>query len=664
MTVSGLTWLAQLMVMMAILDSGSDVSLLPTRFVADEGSESQHALRDCQGGALTVTGTRYTDLQVQDLSGEDVILRHQFVVGDVTTSLLSLGQLYQLGWRLHEAQDSEQLCLVDPSRRVEIQVHYRGKSFALKAHVRCIVEEEVGEEAEEYEVRAIVKVYDEIDEEVKGRWSTTTTGAPFVKTIGSYYIDPRPLWGDRWPYRTTAIRKQDSADSQWLIVELSQKFMEKSSPFGRIDEISTEFGEAMCEILTVLAAEEHGLEEVGEDADGDFFNVSAEREEWQPGQGVPQRSSQGSEVKGPEEQPPGLEPEFDLEAVQPPVAAEAVAVPAEGELQSSVALYEGFTLTRDSTIRDLRAGCKWVGVSQSGSKSRMFDRIIHAHQLALKRAEVEVAMELYNSEQREPLVAEVPRQPSAREMELQNTTHIPFRSWCPLCVATRARGDYHASVADPEEAALRERPTVQADFFYCEERADDAKYILLMVDTWTRYVHAEPLKIRNRKSVGEAMARFLGNLGYTENVEVAVDNEPVLVAGMECCRDIRLRLGLSTTLTTNKHYDKARTSVAERMVQTVRNLQKTLILQLEESIQRKLPGGHSLRYWGIVHAAWLYSRYHVHSFLKITPYQAATGRPYRGKLDMMSLEQDLRKLHVQSHFDVQPTYGLRRMYWP
>ena len=145
-------------------------------------------------------------------------------------------------------------------------------------------------------------------------------------------------------------------------------------------------------------------------------------------------------------------------------------------------MYEGFTLARDSTIRDLRAGCKWVGVSQSGSKSRMFDRIIHAHQLALKRAEVEVAMELYNSEQREPLVAEVPRQPSAREVELHNTTHIPFRSWCPLCVATRARGDYHAGVGDPGEAALRERPTVQADFFYCEERGDDAKYILLMVD--------------------------------------------------------------------------------------------------------------------------------------------------------------------------------------
>ena len=103
---------------MIILDSGSNVSLLPTPCVADAGSDTQHALRDCQRGALRVTGTGFTDLQVQDLSGEDGVLRHQLVVCDVTTSLLSLGQLYQLGWRLHEAQDAEQLCLVDPSRCV------------------------------------------------------------------------------------------------------------------------------------------------------------------------------------------------------------------------------------------------------------------------------------------------------------------------------------------------------------------------------------------------------------------------------------------------------------------------------------------------------------------------------------------------------------------
>jgi len=174
-----------------ILDSGSDVSLLPNRFVADAGSDRNLALRDCQGGSLAVSGTRSTDLQVQDVAGESVVLRHQFVVGDVTTSLISLGQLYQLGWRITEAQGSEQLCLVDPERAVEIPVHF--KSFALKAHVRCIVNE--AEEARE--VRAVVKAYDEIEEEPTGRWSTTVTGTPYLgrpMAIPNYSNQNSKLW--------------------------------------------------------------------------------------------------------------------------------------------------------------------------------------------------------------------------------------------------------------------------------------------------------------------------------------------------------------------------------------------------------------------------------------------------------------------------------------
>ena len=56
-------------------------------------------------------------------------------------------------------------------------------------------------------------------------------------------------------------------------------------------------------------------------------------------------------------------------------------------------------------------------MSQSGSKSKTFDRIVQAHLQALKRAEAEVAMALFNSEQTDPSVAEVPRQPHARERE-------------------------------------------------------------------------------------------------------------------------------------------------------------------------------------------------------------------------------------------------------
>ena len=244
-------------------------------------------------------------------------------------------------------------------------------------------------------------------------------------------------------------------------------------------------------------------------------------------------------------------------------------------------------------------------MSQSGSKTRMYERIIRSHRQSLSRSEAEVAMELFKSEQQEPSLAEAPRQPSARERELHEATHIPYRAWCPFCVSTRARGDYHSGSSSPEELAQREHPTIQADFFYCEERKDDTKCVLILVDCWTKFVHAEPIKIRNRRSVGESMSLFIGRLGHAGTVELCVDNENVIKAGAEHCRDCRLRMGFQTILNVNKQYDKARTSTAERMIQSIRNLGKTLVAQLESEAKVRLPSGHCLRYWAVVHAGGL-----------------------------------------------------------
>ena len=232
-----------------ILDSGSDVSLLPLHFVADKGSNSNHLLRDCQGGALAVAGTRFTDLQVEDLSGEEVVLRHEFVVGDLTTSLISLGQLYQLGWRIGDSNG--QLCLKDPSKKVEIPVHYRGKSFALRAHVRHVVDY-----TDSY-VRTIVQVFEEVNRGAFFSWGSIKPGFPYLKIVGSSYFDPRPAWGSRLPYRTTLIRKRNSTDSNWILVELSQKYMDQDDPFRKISELSTEIGGQMCEILTIVSSNPH-----------------------------------------------------------------------------------------------------------------------------------------------------------------------------------------------------------------------------------------------------------------------------------------------------------------------------------------------------------------------------------------------------------------------
>ena len=87
-------------------------------------------------------------------------------------------------------------------------------------------------------------------------------------------------------------------------------------------------------------------------------------------------------------------------------------------------------------------------------------------------------------------------------------------------------------------------------------------------------------------------------------VEVCGDNENVLVSGMEFYKQVRARQGFTTTVTTNRNYSKDRTNICERTTQTVRNLQKTLLMQLEESIKCKIPQGHAVLYGSLMFFTW------------------------------------------------------------
>jgi hypothetical protein len=138
---------------------------------------------------------------------------------------------------------------------------------------------------------------------------------------------------------------------------------------------------------------------------------------------------------------------------------------------------------------------------------------------------------------------------------------------------------------------------------------------------------------KSARAVGEEISRFAGMVGHVGMIELEGDNEHVLVAGMELCKSVRAKHGFPATISLNKSYSKSRTGVAERTIQTVRNLQKTLVAQLEHEIQCKLPPGHPVLYSSAVHASWLYNNpYHTHSTIKVPPFQAVHGRPFRGRI--------------------------------
>ena len=279
----------------------------------------------------------------------------------------------------------------------------------------------------------------EVEEKEMNSWEMTESGTPFYKCLGNSFVDPRPLWGMYWRYRTTLIRVHQGEDRNWLLVELSQLYMDREDPFEPVEECMIKMGGLECEILTLLGKHEHGVEQIRVlvDESDDFIG------------GEGQEQPHFADVL---ELPPGLaeDPQGGDEAA-PMEFIEAEEFPEE-----QVYLDDDFVITKNSRILDLRTACHWLGVSQADSKTRLFERVKRAHRNSLRRSAVELANAEY--ERGAQVAVEIPgprRQPSARERALHNLTHIPYRDWCQFCIGTRARGDYQHSVADPEAALER-----------------------------------------------------------------------------------------------------------------------------------------------------------------------------------------------------------------
>ena len=402
-----------------------------------------------------------------------MLLQHEFIVGNVTSCLVSLGQLYQGGWTIHKDQNNGDLSLMSPGDEIRIPLEYRNKSFAIKAHVRQIVETTsstsvVGGDAGSLQVRTVVLAPDGVDEAPMESWEMLPDGTPIFKSITTNYVDPRDIWGKYCPYRTTLIRKHQGEDKHWTVVEVSSKFMDRRSPFGMIDQFLLTIGfEADCETLTLIGVEPHTLLDLGLVAVNEAGDVMFDHDD--------------EMIGGLREELPVEQPRKPVSEVLPPMP-EDIPVPAQdveaGDAieavpeilvegpADSVTIHDDLVVTPTSPIKLLRDACKWLSISQAGSKVRMFNRIQRARDLAIKRSMVEAAQDQYRQQYPEVHSIPLPPQPSEKDKAEHMLTHTPFQPWCEFCVKSRSRANQHPHVSDPARDAQREHPTVQCDFFF------------------------------------------------------------------------------------------------------------------------------------------------------------------------------------------------------
>ena len=85
-----------------------------------------------------------------------------------------------------------------------------------------------------------------------------------------------------------------------------------------------------------------------------------------------------------------------------PHAEDAVGGEDENEITAQVEIpekiyVEGLELSATSSVHDLRRICRFFGINQSGSKRKMYERIVHCHVVALRRQALDMYVKAVSS---------------------------------------------------------------------------------------------------------------------------------------------------------------------------------------------------------------------------------------------------------------------------
>ena len=116
-----------------------------------------------------------------------------------------------------------------------------------------------------------------------------------------------------------------------------------------------------------------------------------------------------------------------------------------------------------------------------------------------------------------------PGQPTAAMIEEHNSTHLPYRSWCPACVRGRGRSIGHKTGLDHSQDRV---PVLAFDYL-----VDANQTVLVMVDRRTKchWSIAVPSKGTGDPYPVKALVKALDSTGYRE-VILKSDQEPSCVA--------------------------------------------------------------------------------------------------------------------------------------
>ena len=226
-------------------------------------------------------------------------------------------------------------------------------------------------------------------------------------------------------------------------------------------------------------------------------------------------------------------------------------------------------------------------------------------------------------EARAPEVLRDPGAPTEKEVEEHNVTHLPFRTWCPHCVAGKAQDRPHREVKDQDEKQV---PEIVFDYGFLGGK-EDAETLAVQVarDRRTKMLFANvvPRKGMVNEHGAQAMLADLDKLGY-KDIILKCDGEPAMKSVQE---EVKRRRADNTILENSIPGDSQSNGAAERAVKAVGEQVRVLRAGLQARLGLVVRANHPVMTWLIQHSADCISKYHMGEDGK-TAYERLKGKRF------------------------------------
>ena len=228
---------------------------------------------------------------------------------------------------------------------------------------------------------------------------------------------------------------------------------------------------------------------------------------------------------------------------------------------------------------------------------------------------------------RTPQILKTPVMPSKEDVQSHFATHLPYRSWCRICIKAKLKEDGHFRVkVEKKQEGL---PIISLDYQDMNEDSKAKQKVIIGKDelTGATFGHYILCKGLGDEWVSKQIVKDIQEFGHGDII-LKTDGEPAIVALQNKIQSLRQA---KTVPRNPPAYNPQSNGPCEKAVQDVTAHMRALVIGLEARIGAALPDGSPMFQWALEHATFLLNHYNVGKD-GMTPFERITGRKWRRPL--------------------------------